>query len=1590
MREDRRFSRAKRSLVLLVPIKEEHENVNNKITEKTRQSRTIKHSNSALYTTTSIPLTKKYKDKTVKAEKSREPYVYFNLLKEIRKKRQKDSTDKNNDIELASEKNLSTEPYETYPSDKKFRDNSRRLVCYCHKENCQDCQSKTKLRTSHSKDPSLIKNKPKSDKYRKIIPNDYRISEMPLRLSKFYEEIPYDLKSNYANSEQMQILPIIHGISPRVYPLTVPFRVTYEQTEPRIGMNAPVSQQYQQNSNNKHQKPLKQYVLATKNQSEILQKSNTLIPKDNKRNNDFSTTINYPEHEEHDLNSEKEIDEDSFDANMLECIKLYGRKVCLLAASTACKSLNKNKGKKYENVGSVQNCYDTTQQSNTYDTNEDHYDSTKSDMIINSNENSFDSSLTSTKRLTENYNEDNHDLTTSDVISETAKYIITNTDNYRTTNDDSFTKQSTMYYTSDEDYNDSKIPEYATGNPTEISILQATQNSQEQDQLSTTLLIDSSIINDIECTTSVAITNNIDFNDSKATNEDNNLTDKILGNDRTHYITHPELDYSDIQEITNSYFTSQSYDKFDDNGINNDPFSYDHHLSNNNLTNLIDDSPNVQATNIPDITNDQSNSQYVSSTETYSDLIENQISNNSTIEINLDDDKTTIEDNDDSLRKEHSEDRKDEMNDPDKESALKYDTQDSSSSTSKKELKQITIDSFLGYTTSSLDYKTNNVDVYPTDISNQSTLSIDTTSPIESIENEEKATNNDNAVPVTFPTTNEIKLQTHENLTTTEGATTTEIATEKETHDKTNDSIVGLSNEGGFVKLSENFDITLNPITVIGDYTNTDNEVSTLKNTFKYDVESTTPNLSFCDNTQLVNAIKTIINNFNSNDANLEDTNDFTKIANNVELSPEIVGIPNLRSLLSLTPVENVIIKKVKDHLSKIIEIPKTALFGEEPNNVIRKTLRNTLNLLPNIQSELPPMTVEEHQFRAGHWMTNLVTLLPLTSSKRTKNQDISRRLQNHLKDLIYNPAVGLESVKQNAVQNIIIQAAKHQMKNTNDMEIEEDTIRDMLGNVLQDNSYDPYQRDTKNNSENTWMVEATHNYDETTIENIISMKDNRFETSKGTTDNSFTESYSDKFKTEIIISTKDKQFENTQGMTDNSFTESYSDDSITNKEFPKTDINKIQPSDYSNDFRDSYISSTEFYEENLQKDQSTESTHIYETIFTRNVANINKGTLEISQPEKQSDQSGSDKVKTNESEILRLTQNSFVGVGNSRIGETTSANERFLEEKEKRRLCKIESCTSTHKIVTKFNKKVKTTKKYYGSKGMDASFERDQIISKAPEEGDITSNLETNENKEDVNESNDDNSTTYKNLNHRDLDSEEDFIYKEEDFNMKMNDNDNEKNDLRDLQNSKLYYVGDNVKFPLEIKKMKDGSYILLISKKICENVLNKNCPCCVPLKGNVRLIKRSTEEISNYNNKAFDRKNNQYSEHRSKIIKLNPSRQRTPRSMILNKKLDDSDENNFEILTMPVMAFAKKYNLKLNLDDIKEDSVEETKHSYRDENEERERNNPIFQRMKFVKRMQKNHEPYRQQRAIKQNSNSSTEILKNLINWLRTLFVN
>ncbi|XP_076295137.1 uncharacterized protein LOC143216181 [Lasioglossum baleicum] len=120
---------------------------------------------------------------------------------------------------------------------------------------------------------------------------------------------------------------------------------------------------------------------------------------------------------------------------------------------------------------------------------------------------------------------------------------------------------------------------------------------------------------------------------------------------------------------------------------------------------------------------------------------------------------------------------------------------------------------------------------------------------------------------------------------------------------------------------------------------------------------------------------------------------------------------------------------------------------------------------------------------------------------------------------------------------------------------------------------------------------------------------------------------------------------------------------------------------------------------------------------------------------------------------------------------------------------------------------------------------------------------------------------------------------------------------DIESLQNSELFYVGDGVKLPLEIRRLSNGSYALSISRKVCEHMLNMYCPCCVPLEGNVvrkvRREPRDEEEV---------------------VGKKKISKRESISAGSVDSDHPDSADDSLQI-SMPVETFARRYNLSLNL---------------------------------------------------------------------------
>lgn len=131
---------------------------------------------------------------------------------------------------------------------------------------------------------------------------------------------------------------------------------------------------------------------------------------------------------------------------------------------------------------------------------------------------------------------------------------------------------------------------------------------------------------------------------------------------------------------------------------------------------------------------------------------------------------------------------------------------------------------------------------------------------------------------------------------------------------------------------------------------------------------------------------------------------------------------------------------------------------------------------------------------------------------------------------------------------------------------------------------------------------------------------------------------------------------------------------------------------------------------------------------------------------------------------------------------------------------------------------------------------------------------------------------------------------------------------DISELQRSQLYYISDGVKLPLEIKKLEDGSYALTISKDICEQILTRKCPCCVPLQG---YVVRSIQPFNAMVTSTITRRN------ALKTEKLKEEKERINADYLSNQ--NDDNLATLSLSKMPVIDFVKKYNLSLNFNEEK-----------------------------------------------------------------------
>lgn len=644
--------------------------------------------------------------------------------------------------------------------------------------------------------------------------------------------------------------------------------------------------------------------------------------------------------------------------------------------------------------------------------------------------------------------------------------------------------------------------------------------------------------------------------------------------------------------------------------------------------------------------------------------------------------------------------------------------------------------------------------------------------------------------------------------------------------------------------------------------------------------------LPFCDNTLLQKSIKTVINSFATGDSSEMDGNENEETvgsAKSEDLLPEIVQVPNLKSILSMPSIENTVLDKIKNLLSKVTGTDRKIFDSDWATNVIKNNLRHTLSAAPSSKAELPPMTVEEHQFKNGKWVTNLVTLKP--SNEEDHAQTNLQKLQAHVKNLLRDPAVGLQAAKNPAVQNMIVQSIRHSFKPKN---------------VTDDENFDSIIQSTLNNEVSIMEMEnedmpTTKDIPESTTFDISNIDMNKL---------------LDIAKSEVDVDDK-KESEST----------------LQSSIYEKGIENQETPSSMESSDKEMIGEAMNFGTEDATSYPITEIDQSAEESSQQNETPNNAEETEIEEFE-----------TTTLEEIPEVATYNSISTENWNVAATLGTQDKSLS-------------TETEDY----------TPVEYDSPSMNPAENADVMHREATESTERSMELENKS------------STTA--LYDDDATSANDFTYYLGKITKK---NENNADDVQSLQNSELFYIGDGVKLPLEIRKLHDGSYALSISRNICEQLLNKECPCCVPKNGNIlRTVKRNleTENADRTDGRIFKRES-------MKSVSLN------------ERERCDSADDSLQIFSMPVETFARRYNLSLNSGKMQtawnfgaKKKIDERSKNYKTNADAKERgikNNPHDDATNF------DFERYRYQRNTNEDADKRVEIVTTVLNWLKDIVLN
>lgn len=806
-------------------------------------------------------------------------------------------------------------------------------------------------------------------------------------------------------------------------------------------------------------------------------------------------------------------------------------------------------------------------------------------------------------------------------------------------------------------------------------------------------------------------------------------------------------------------------------------------------------------------------------------------------------------------------------------------------------------------------------------------------------------------------------------------------------------------------------------------------------------IESSTSKLPFCDNTLLLNSIRKVINDFASDarltKTNLDDLDENSLQTQGKSLLSEILQVPNLKNILSTPQIENTIVEKVKDVLSYVTAIPRKDFTNKWSHGVIRNTLHSILDTFSNVHHKLPPMTLEEHQFKDGHWTTDLVTLAPVLDQKLL--MAIPNNMRESIKDLLSSSAIASQT-DQYIVRNMIVQSVKNSLTNDKDDKIDDSIIHalnDVLGTFKNSENINALERSNEVISDEedmdmTLLQEmSTSNYEiGINVDNsMLDIKQN-LDVNKDIKMDSERMQTTDYQKAEIlennanILITSERPYllqlyEEEKGKEEK---EETTNKAIAKENIKDQNLYKIKEINVQDDAEEKLAESLKpkityhkailqnnpsvlatFEPNSTEAEEYTEKNYRIDEESVKDTSTITNFMQEISPSY----------VQVSDGIILENT------VGAKNIGEqvqhtsnektlTTSTNEidpliileriKFNLPPTKYYSPEVLKHVTNHRIDDKnveittasTNFIQKTSSNYaQASDGMvlqnvteikdemkyPLTTTSDNLISSANVECRDCKPKVTYLTDKNILESQQQNFTEDNVIKIHEVTTEVQRTYaKTTYFKAGPYSDDSPRisssiasDDISELQKSQLYYISDGVKLPLEIKRLKDGSYALSISKNVCEQILTRKCPCCVPLQGYIVSLKNHQQEDMHAMTSTTVEKKDQENMYVNNIKRDYQSDQpfssiitrrnalKTQKSKEEEKKeaeegrinahyLWKQNDDNRATIPMPVIDFAKKYNLLLDFNEegiLLSSSLKSVKGFEHDQSEERNLNN-------------------------------------------------